>query len=137
MRHLAPEASDGSTIWGDLELFDRRIVDSEGEFAGTVDDVELETLADGRIGVAALLVGRGALTRRINRRLGRWIESIHARLHPDQPLGPVRIPFSYVSALTPAIRLSVPRRELGLTFYDDEIARHVIGHIPGADHAPE
>jgi sporulation protein YlmC with PRC-barrel domain len=48
-----------------LELLDRQLVDREGVLCGKVDDLELETGADGSLVVAALLVGPGAWPERL------------------------------------------------------------------------
>ena len=48
-----------------LDLLDRQLVDADGVLCGKVDDVELERAADGRLRVAALLVGPGAWPERL------------------------------------------------------------------------
>jgi hypothetical protein len=125
-------------LWADLHLSDRQLLDANGRFAGMVDDIEFDLPHDGAPPVlSALLVGRGALTRRLHRRFGSWLESLHARLHPEHPLGPVRIPVAYIHRIANAIELSVSREQLGLTLIEDTLANRIIGHIPGAGHAPQ
>ena len=121
-----------------LQLLDRQIIDVNGEMAGNVDDLEL-TFPDEGTGppiVTAILAGPGALARRIGGRLGSWIESVHARLHPHPNPGPARIPFGVVKGFNSAVDLTLPRRDLEVDRFEKWVRDTIIEKIPGADHLP-
>lgn len=130
------------TIDAALSLLDRQLVDCDGCLAGKVDDLELslpENPSDdrGQPVVTAILAGPGALASRLGGRLGRWIESVHARLHPSSEPGPALIPFTVVKHVASHVDLTVPKRDLELTRFEDWVRDSLIGRIPGAEHAPE
>ena len=75
----APDEIDAA-----LNLLDRQIVDKDGRMAGTVDDLELTEEPNGAPYVTAILAGPGALSRQLGGRVGRWLESVHERLHPAE-----------------------------------------------------
>lgn len=123
-----------------LSLLDRQMLDADGWLSGRVDDLELtvpEGSEDGAPIVTAILAGPGALARRLGGSLGMWLESVHARLHPSKDAAPARIPFGVVKEIAATIGLSVPKRDLALTRFEDWIRDHLIGRIPGARRAPE
>lgn len=121
-----------------LSLLDRQVVDCNGRMAGKVDDLEL-TLPDdgGPPVVTAVLAGPGALAHRLGGRLGIWVESVHARLHPRPEPEPARVPFDVVADVGATVELRVPKSELELSRFEDWVRDNFIGRIPGADHAAE
>lgn len=125
-----------------LRLLDRQIMDCDGQHAGKVDDLEL-TLPDDPDGgppiVTALLTGPGALAHRLGGRLGLWLGSADARLRmsPDPGAAPVRIPFGVVKRIGNDVELSVSKRDVEVTRFQDWVREHVVGRIPGAEHAPD
>jgi hypothetical protein len=127
----------GRTIDAGLSLLDRQLIDVEGRFAGTADDLELTIPEEGAPYVTAILAGPGSLSRRIGGRLGSWIESVHARLHPSIDPGPASISWGVVTEVGTAIRLSVPRSALETDLFESWVREHVIGRIPGSGHAPD
>jgi len=131
---------NGRTIDAALSLLDRQIVDCNGRLAGKVDDLEL-TIPEGGDGgapmVTAILAGPGALAHRLGGRLGRWIESVHARLHPSSQPEPARIAFGVVKRVDCTVELSVPKDDLELSLFEDWVRDSFVGRLPGADHAPE
>jgi hypothetical protein len=118
-----------------LHLLDRQIVDREGSPVSKVDDIELVVRADGRLAVAALLAGPGALGPRTGGRLGRWTTAIWRRLRPDEDPQPTRFDTALVSGTDSAVHLSVEPDELPPDRLDAWVRRHVIDRIPGAGHA--
>lgn len=127
------------TIDAALSLLDRQILDCDGRLAGKVDDLELTPPDDSGVGapyVTAILSGPGALAHRLGGRLGAWVESVHARLHPSSDPGPARIPFEVVKGIGTTVELRVPKRELELSRFEDWVRDHFVGRIPGADRAP-
>jgi len=115
-----------------LELLDRQMVDPDGRMAGKVDDLRLELRADGPPVVTDILAGPGALARRIGGRLGAWIASMDARLHPGDP---ATISFGVVTAIGDHVRLNVSRQDLP-TFDAEAWARdHIIAKLPGSAEA--
>jgi hypothetical protein len=114
-----------------LELLDRQLVDPDGWMAGKVDDLLLELRDDGPPVVTEILAGPGALARRIGGRLGAWIASVHARLHPGAG-DPATISFGIVGKIDDHVTLIVSRKDLA-TFEAEAWARdHVIAKIPGS-----
>lgn len=117
-----------------LELLDRQLVDPDAKMAGKVDDLRLELRNDGPPLVTDILAGPGALARRIGGRLGAWIASVHARLHPGSG-DPATISFGVVSEIGDDVRLVVSREDLP-TFEAEAWARdHVIAKLPGSAEA--
>jgi hypothetical protein len=120
-----------------LHLLDRQIVDRDGAPVANVDDLELTERADGRLAVAALLVGPGALGPRIGGRLGRWTVAIWRRLRPDVDPSPGRIDAALVTGTDSAVHLSAAVSELRLDGLERWLRRYVIDRIPGAGHADD
>jgi sporulation protein YlmC with PRC-barrel domain len=117
-----------------LELLDRQLVDPDGKMAGKVDDLRLELRNDGPPVVTEILAGPGALARRIGGRLGAWIASVHARLHPGSG-DPATISFAIVGKIDDQVTLIASREDLA-TFGAEAWARdHVIAKIPGSSEA--
>lgn len=130
----------GRTIDAALSLLDRQIEDCDGGMAGKVDDLELtlpEDPAGGPPVVTAILAGPGALAHRLGGRLGLWLESVHARLHPSKAAAPARIPFGVVKRVEATVELSVPKGDLELSRFEDWVRDTFIGRIPGAERAAE
>jgi hypothetical protein len=127
----------GRTIDAGLSLLDRQIIDVDDLFAGNVDDLELTVPDEGAPYVTAILAGPGSLSRRIGGRIGSWIESVHARLHPSSDPVPAPISWGVVTEVGSAVRLSVPRSALEVDLFESWVREHVIGRIPGSGHAPE
>jgi hypothetical protein len=127
----------GRTIDAGLHLLDRQLVDVRGRLAGTVDDLELTWPEEGPPYVSAVLAGPGSLSRRIGGRLGAWIESVHRRLHPHEDPGPASISWGVVDEVGSAIGLTVEKSALEVDRFEIWTRDHVIGRIPGSDHAPD
>ncbi|MEV4759241.1 hypothetical protein AB0J86_29660 [Micromonospora sp. NPDC049559] len=117
-----------------FDLLDRQIVDRDGTPVGKVDDVELAPGPDGIPYVAALLTGQQALGARFGGALGRWITATAARLDTHR-LGPRRIGYELVARVDSAVHLSVRREVLAAPALERWLDEHLIGRIPGADHA--
>jgi hypothetical protein len=114
---------------------DRQIVDKDGKLAGKVDDLEL-TFPEGDDGppfVTAILCGPGALAGQFGGRLGKWVESLHVRLHPEQRPDPGRVSFGVVKKLDNHVELTVGCEELDVHRSEEWVRDTVIGRIPGAN----
>lgn len=123
----------GEIIDAGLSLLDHQIVDCDGKMAGNVDDLELTLSEDGGPPICtAILSGPGALGNRVGGKLGRWIESVHQRLHHLTEPGPSRISFGVVKRIGPAIELSVPKRDLDISTFEDWVRDRIIAKIPGS-----
>ena len=131
--------STGRVMDVGLEVLDRQIVDSNGRLAGKVDDLELVFPEEGAGPpyVVAIISGPGALARRLGGRLGGWLEAAHGRLHDEQPPRPARVPFSVVKRIGNDVEVSVERASLESNRMEQWVSGHVIGKIPGAQHAAE
>ncbi|MFD4668481.1 hypothetical protein ACFWNN_02035 [Lentzea sp. NPDC058450] len=116
----------------DFHLLDRQILDLDGYFVGKADDVELSVAEDGRLVVAAILVGHHALGVRIGGVLGRWMAAVARRLHTTGDPQPLRIPFDRVAEVGSAIRLDVRHELLDTPALELWLRDKVIGRIPGA-----
>jgi sporulation protein YlmC with PRC-barrel domain len=134
MEERAPSVVDAG-----LSLLDRQIVDKDGMMAGKVDDLELSfpDEGDGPPVVTAILSGPGALARQMGGRLGRWLESVHAQLHPAEQPGPARISFGVVKRITNHVEIAVSRNDLDVSRFEKWVRDHVIAKIPGAEHEAE
>ncbi len=117
-----------------LILLDRQIIDKDGLMAGNVDDLELTFPEEGTGPpiVTAIYAGPGALARRVGGRLGDWIESVHARLHPSERPGPARIPFGVVKRFDNHVELTVSRSDLEVGRLERWVRERIIDKIPGA-----
>lgn len=117
-----------------LILLDRQIIDKDGLMAGNVDDLELTFPEEGTGPpiVTAIYAGPGALARRVGGRLGDWIESVHARLHPSEKPGPARIPFGVVKRFDNHVELTVSRSDLDVGRLERWVRERIIDKIPGA-----
>jgi hypothetical protein len=129
----------GRSIWAGLHLLDRQIVDCDGFLAGKVDDLELD-IPDGPDAlpvVVAILSGPGALAGQLGGRLGRWVASVHQRLHPHTDATPATIPFGVVKRVEEHVEVSIGRGALESNRAEEWARDVVIDKIPGAGHAPE
>jgi hypothetical protein len=117
-----------------LHLLDRQVVDRDGAPVAKVDDLELVVRADGRLAVAALLTGPGALGPRVGGRLGRWTTSIWRRLRPDADPEPGRIDAALVTGTDSAVHVSAQVEELDLGGLESWVRVHVVDRIPGSGH---
>jgi sporulation protein YlmC with PRC-barrel domain len=105
-----------------LGILDHQLVDVNGRRCGKVDDLELEGVAAGKPGVAAILVGGSAWRGR--GRLGR----LAARLGGGRL---VRVAWEDVDEVGASVTLRREASELGLGRGDDR-ARRLVAWIPGA-----
>jgi hypothetical protein len=119
----------------ELHLLDRQIVDRDGAPIANVDDIELVVRADGRLAVATLLCGPGALGPRLGGRVGRWTTAIWRRLRPDENPQPGRIDAALVTGTDSAVHVSASVAELRVDGLEQWLRRYVIDRIPGAGHA--
>ena len=118
----------------DFHLLDRQIMDSQGLMVGNVDDLELVPAGDGRLRVAALLVGQRVLGDRIGGRLGTWMSALARRLAPDRDPPPIRIPYDLVDEVGSEITLRTRRELLVEPPLETWLREHLIARIPGAGH---
>jgi hypothetical protein len=117
-----------------LNLLDRQIIDRDGMMAGNVDDLELTVQPGGGPPIiTAILAGPGALARRLGPRSGRWLESVHSRLHPSEQPGPARISFGVVKRVAAHVEVTVSRGDLDVSRFEKWIREHIIVKIPGAN----
>jgi hypothetical protein len=125
-------------ILAGLHLLDHQILDRDGWAAGKVDDLELDAGDDPTAAlpvVTAILSGAGALSRRLQGRFGRWIESVDERLASDHV--PSRIGFELVSTIASHVTVTASHEDLETGRGERWTSERIVGHIPGAGHAPE
>ena len=118
-----------------LHLLDRQIVDPDDAPVANVDDLELLQRPDGRLAVAALLTGPGALGPRTGGRLGSWMVAIWRRLRPDADPRPGRIEARLVTHTDSAVHVSARARELQVDGFEQWVRVRVVEKIPGAGRA--
>lgn len=118
-----------------LSLLDRQVLDSEGRMAGKVDDLELEQREDGRLVVAGLLCGPGALGPRLGGALGTIVHDTWSRLSGRTE--PARVDWSQVASVDTAVRLAVGRDTVRLDGFEDWLRERVVAAIPGSEVEPE
>jgi hypothetical protein len=122
----------GRVLYAGLRLLDRQLVDRSGRPCGKVDDLELETGADGSVYVSAILTGPGALLERTGHsRLGGWLR----RLAPGAlPSGTsyAAIPIRRVANIDAQISLSLDVEEVATFGGERWVWDHIVRHIPGS-----
>jgi sporulation protein YlmC with PRC-barrel domain len=94
-----------------LRLLDDQLLDSDDHRCGRVDDVQLKGSAGSRTEISALLAGPGAWSDKLRRPFSQ----LAAGLAPDYMHV---IPWSEVTRVGTAVRLSKPAKELGLETRD-------------------
>lgn len=121
-----------------LDFLDHQMLDRDGTPCGNVDDLELELPADGsNPRVVAILSGPMALGPRIGGTLGRWIGALGKTLHPHEFPEPARIEIRSVTKVGSAVELDTLASEMDTYRSEQWVLEHLIGRIPGADHASE
>jgi hypothetical protein len=125
----------GTTIWANQVIFDRLIVDCNGDDAGMVDDLELTDLGAGEgLAWTGILCGPTALGPRIGGRIGVWWLAVGRRLRPGGKPDPVHIPVDFITKLDHReVRLRVTRSEAGTQALHDWVDEKVISRIPGSN----
>lgn len=128
----------GRRLDAGLRLLDRQIIDRHGHLAGKVDDLELtlDGAGDGPPTITAILTGPAAWAPRAGG-IGRSLLSLLTVLRGPDRSGPTRIPFSAVKRLDDHVELVLAADELDNHEAEAWVRDHVIGHIPGAGHAPD
>lgn len=115
-------------------LLDKQIVDRDGRMVGKVDDLELESRADGRLVVTALLVGPGAFGPRIGGGSGSIVVRTWARLSGHGRGDVDRIEYGDVAAIDSAVHLGVTR---GAGAAEEWARTRIIDALPGAGKDPD
>ena len=128
-----PEEAPGRLLAAGLELLDLQMIDVDGMMAGNVDDLQLTFPEEGGPPfVSRILAGPGALAGRLGGRVGRWLESVHRRLHPKEHAGPATVPFGVVKNIGNHVELTVSRSTLEVSRFEDWVRDRIISRIPGA-----
>ena len=124
-----PPRIPGRILDARLHLLDRQVLDADGEPVTTVDDLELGNLQFGerrpgdRPAISALISGPILTTRLLGGRTPR------GRLH--------RIGWDLVAEIGTVLTLGIPGDGLEVTWFERWLGAHVIGRIPGGNHAPD
>lgn len=98
------------------ELLDLPLIDSEGKFAGIVDDVEFS--GEKELKLKALLVGPGAY----EGRMPAWMFAL-VRVIAGHRL--TRVPMDMVHTIGTAVKLECPARDLGLDKSEAAVRRWI------------
>jgi sporulation protein YlmC with PRC-barrel domain len=127
-----PRGPTGRVLHAQLHLLDRQIVDHRtGRMVAKVDDVEIDTTGEDPV-VTGLLTGAAAWGPRLPGLLGRFVTSVHRRLHPEHDPEPNVIDMAHVVEIDSAVR--VDGEDLGTKGFGTWADRQFISRIPGAHH---
>ena len=96
------------------QLLDLPLTDSNGEWCGVVDDVELVGSAGKEMRIKALLVGPGAY----KGRMPAWLFAIASAILGDRI---VRVPLEKIDTIGSAVQLKVTSADLGLNRGDEKV----------------
>jgi sporulation protein YlmC with PRC-barrel domain len=100
------------------EVRDLQVIDINGCNCGICDDIEFKGNAGGTLEVHSLLIGPGAL----RRRLPDWLARLLKRGFPGSV---VRVPWKDVETITSRIRLNKPASVYGLLHIDQILGRYL------------
>lgn len=117
-----------------LDLMDHQVVDHDGRMLAKVDDLELEERDDGRLYLAGLLTGPGALGPRLGGALGEIVRRTWSRLSGRSE--PARVDWSQVARVDSAVTLAVDRDTVRLDGFETWMRDRVIAAIPGSKVLP-
>src|SRR4051794_14750038 len=122
-------------LHANLELLDHQVVTLEGRMVGKVDDLEIDVTSDPPV-VSAILMGPQARGPRYPGLLGRFVVSVHRRMHEDPDPQPYRIPTSHITDVSSAVEVAneVDESERGLGLW---VRQQFIDRIPGSRHEGE
>jgi hypothetical protein len=113
----------GRLLDASLHLLDRTVTDEDGVPVAVVVDVEIDLATSERPILADLDVSSGVFA---PLRRGRVpADALH------------RLPWRSVAELDAAIRLALPRDQVGTTGLEQRLRDKIIRRIPGGSHAPE
>lgn len=125
-------APEQGPVWVNQALFDRLILDDDGDPVGLVDDLELTDMR-GELRWTAILCGPMALGPRIGDRIGTWWLSVGRRLRPGDDPAPARIPVTAIRQLDRGeVYLNVPAEETGTLALRRWVDEKIIKRIPGS-----
>ena len=129
------EETTGQDLHATLELLDRQVVTLQGRMVGKVDDLEIDVTADPPV-VSAILMGPQARGPRYPGLLGRFVVSVHKRMHEDPDPQPYRIPASHITDVSSAVEVAheAPEAERGMGLW---VREQFIARIPGSRHEAE
>jgi len=115
-----------------LRLLDHQIIGPEGELLGNVDNLLLEEV-DGHWFVTSLMTGPAAAAQRQGGRMGRWVEAIWRRMHPDADPEPVAVPMRHVTKVDSAVHVdeSAARALAQTQSIELWLRENVISRLPG------
>lgn len=125
----------GRILHAQLHLLDRQIIEHRsGRMLAKVDDLEIDFSGEQPV-VTALLTGPGAWGPRLPGLLGRFVTSVHRRLHRDADPGPNVIDMAHVVEIGSAVE--VDGDDLGTKTMDRWVDEQFVGRIPGAHRAAD
>lgn len=130
--------TDQENLDAGLDLFDRQVLDLNGNPVGKVDDVELSDADPDATPpvITALLLGPVAYGHRLRGRVGASIAGAGARLGRHKQ--PIRIPMDLVKSIGVSVTLTVTVDQVERAEDLDRWLRdHFIARIPGARNASE
>jgi len=104
------------------DLLDKRIVDRNGRYVGTVDSVVLEVTGHGTPRVTGIEIGAPALLRRLHPAIARWVRRLPV----------THIPMSKIREMTMDVEIDVDgERHSTLLMVEKWLRTHIVERIPG------
>lgn len=113
------------------DVLDNQLIDITGQNAGKVDGIVLE-LRDGAPPLVRFVEsGPVTLARRLNRKLGAWVQRLDARLGNGRG-APIRIPITRTTLRSPSILLDFEADPTPLMAFERWLRRTIVDRIPGS-----
>jgi len=113
------------------DVLDNQLVDASGKNAGKVDGIILELREGQPPCVRYVEVGPITLTRRLNRRLGRWFARLDARFGSGRGV-PIRFPLTRITFEEPSLRIDVLVEHTPIMALEQWLRRTIVRRIPGS-----
>ena len=111
------------------DVLDNQLLDARDQNAGKVDGIVLELRQGEPPRVRYVEVGPITLARRLNRRLGKWVARLDARLGDGRGV-PIRIPISRVTLDAPSLGLDVAAESTPIMALERWLRRKIVCRIP-------
>jgi len=100
------------------QLLDLPLIDSDGNYCGIVDDIELEGAAAKKTRLAALLVGPGAYSNR----MPAWAMPLIRMIAGDRV---IRVPVAEIESIRSFVQLKSKAEELGLNKTEKRLSKWI------------
>ena len=114
------------------DILDKQVVDRNETKIGKVDGIVLEVREGKPPRVVAVELGAVALAHRLGPRLGRLASALAVAMSGEEHRDPHRIDWRLVRDIGVDLEFDIDVKQTRIFAWQDWLARHVIGRIPGA-----